>query len=194
VGSTTTNSGIHPLDKRTRMIFKFFAIASLVVMAIVLGYALISSLTQNITIVGENFVDVEFPPPSISPIYLKPITYLYVASLVFIYTTLELYRERIRNLPDWVVSVSRFFAFMVMVVFFFELAYNLVFWGGEIAAQAVLGHLNPDVIVNPFPELTHPWNVVFASKLWTVFLLAGAYVYYFLGKVQSSKGVVGSVS
>jgi hypothetical protein len=175
------------MDKTTRKIFKIFAIASFVVMAIVLGYAVISSLTQNITIVGQNFVDVEFPPPSISPIYLKPITYLYISSLVFVYTMLELNKEKIRRLPDWVINVSRFFAFLVMVVFFFELAYNLVFWGGEIAAQAVLGHLNPDIIVNPFPELTHPWNVVFASKLWTVFLIAGAYVFYFLGKIQSSK-------
>jgi hypothetical protein len=156
-------------------------------MVAVIAYAVKSSLSQSISIVGENLVDIEFPNPNTSPIYLKPITYLYIASLIFMYTELELNKERIKRLPDWAISSSKFIAFLIAVTFFFELAYNLVYWSGELAAQAVLGHLNPDAIVNYFPEAAHPWNVVFASKLWTVFLITGVYVFYYLSKIQDSR-------
>lgn len=169
------------------MIFRILAYLSVAIILIVVGYALYSILTQGLGIIGQNLVTVEFPPPSVSPLYMKPITYLYFASLVLLYTGLELNRERIKRTPSHIISLSKFFCFFVAVVFFFELAYNLVFWGGEIAAGAVLGHLDPDTILNPFPELQHPVNVVFAAKLFTVFLISGVYGFYFLTGIEKSK-------
>jgi hypothetical protein len=174
-------------DPRTRKLFLFFAYFSVAIIFIVVAYTIYSIATQGLGIIGQSLVNVEFPPPSLFPVYLKPITYLYFACLVLLYTGLELNKERISRWPPLAINLSKFFCFFVAIVFFFELAYNLVFWGGEIGAGAILGHLNPDDIANPFPELQHPVNVVFAAKLCAVFLIAGIYGYYFLANIDKSK-------
>lgn len=173
------------LDVITKRIYQVLAYGSFAVIVAVLGYAAFSIITQDPSVVGATLVNVEFPPPSISPIYMKPITYLYFASLVFMYTALELNKERIRKLPDSAISLVKLAAFVLAATFFFELAYNLVFWGGQIAYQSIIGHLNPDAVINSFPNPKTPWNVVFASKLWTVFLITGTYVFYYMTRVES---------
>lgn len=150
----------------------------------VVWYAALSSLTQKLSQVGENLVNIEFPPPSISPVYLKPITYLYIGALLFMYSELELNKDRIRNLPSSVKTLAKFFAFIVAGIFFYELLYNFALWGGDIAAGAILGKLNPDLYANPFPHLTEPWNLVFVTKLWSVFFIAGLYVFWFFNRLE----------
>lgn len=172
---------------KARTFFRVMAYLSFGVIVIILAYAAFSILTQGIGVVGTNLVDVEFPPPTIFPIYAKPITLLYASSLVFMYAELELIRDRVRRLSGGAVQVYKFAAFFVAGIAFFELAYNLVFWSGEVGAQAVLGHLNPDTIANPFPDLRHPINVVFASKVAAAVLIAGVYIFYYLSKIQDSK-------
>ena len=163
------------------------ACASFVVMGAILVYALISLVMEGIGVIGSSLVDVELPNPYISPVYAKPITLLYAAALIFMYTELELIRERVVKLQDGTVHVFRLLAFFAAVVAFFELAYNLIFWGGEIAAESVLGHLNPDTIANYYPDLTHPINLVFATKIAAAVLIAGVYVFYYLTRVQDAK-------
>ena len=170
-----------------RTLFRILAYASFATMVAVLGYAAVSLVAQGVDVIGSNLVDVEFPPPSISPIYAKPITLLYASSLVFMYTELELIRGRVRRIQNGYLHVFKLVAFSVAAIAFFELAYNLIFWSGVLAAQAVLGHLNPDAIANPFPDLKHPINVVFASKIAASVLIAGAYVFHYLSKIQDSK-------
>lgn len=176
-----------PLTGRTRTIFRAVAYSSLAMILVLLVYALYSLLTQGIGVIGSSLVEVELPPPSLSPIYAKPITLLYIGSLLLLYTGLELGRDRVSRLPDGGIQLLKLAAFGVGAVAFFELAYNLVFWTGVLSAQAVLGHLNPDTIANPFPDLTHPINVVFASKTAAAALLGAAYSFYFLSQVQNTK-------
>jgi len=161
------------------------AYLSLAAIVIVLGFAAYSFLTQGIGVVGSSLVEVEFPPPSISPIYAKPITILYASSLVLLYTGLELVGDRVQRLPDGTLHLIKFVAFIMAAVAFYELAYNLIFWSGELAGEAVLGHLNPDTIANPFPDLTHPINVVFATKTAAAVLVAGVYVFYYLSSQRT---------
>jgi len=69
------------------------------IVLLVLWYAALSSLTEKLSTVGSNLVNVEFPPPSIFPLYLKPITWLYIGSLMLLYSEMELNKERIRRFP-----------------------------------------------------------------------------------------------
>lgn len=179
--------GDYTLSGKTKTFFRVVSYGSLAVIVAILVYALVSLLTQGIGVVGSSLVEVEVPPPSIFPIYAKPITLLYFFSLTFMYTELELVRDRALKLPDGAVHFFKFVAFAAAAVAFFELAYNLIFWSGVLAAQAVLGHLSPDTIANPFPDLKHPINVVFASKLAAVVLIAGVYTFYYFSRIQDSR-------
>lgn len=175
------------LDSKSAFIFRILAYGSFGVMVLILAYAGASALTENFAQVGYNLVNIEIPPPSISPLYFKPITILYVSSIIFTYVQLERYKFRIARFPRPVLSLAKFISFMFAAVFFYELCYNFVFWGGEIAAGAIRGTLSPDVIAqisNPFPDLTKPWNVVFATKLWSILFIAGLYTFYFLRRLE----------
>ena len=179
--------GAYPIRGKAKTFFRVMAAGSLAIIVAILGYATYSLLTQGIGVVGSSLVDVEFPPPSLFPVYAKPITLLYVCCLVFMYSELELVRDRAVKLQDGTIHVLRFLSFAVGAVAVFELAYNLIFWGGVLAAQAVLGHLSPDTIANPFPDLTHPINAVFATKVAAAVMIAAVYAFYYLTRVQDSK-------
>src|ERR1700731_455258 len=43
---------------------------------VITSYGIAATLTGHISVVGATLVDFEFPPPSVSPIYAKPISYL----------------------------------------------------------------------------------------------------------------------
>jgi hypothetical protein len=137
--------------------------------------------------VGADLVNVEVPPPSLSPIFFKPITIFYIAAALLLYSGLELNKERIGSLSLTKRTAIKAFAFIVAVIFVFEVGYNFVYWSGQIAAESVKGSLNPDLISNPFPSLTYPINVVFASRLFVFFTIAGVYVFYFMSKLERSK-------
>jgi hypothetical protein len=153
----------------------------------VIWYAVITSLTQKLSVVGSNLVNVEWPPSSVSRLYLQPMTYLFIASLAFVFSMLELNKDRIKLLPQSVRTLSKLLAFLVAVTFFYEILYNFVLWSGEIAAGAVQGNLKPDYLVNPFPALVVPWNLVFATKLLTVLTVAGVYVFWFFDRLEDRK-------
>lgn len=174
-------------EERSRSALRVIAAVSLSVIILILIYAAVSSLTQSAEAIGANLVNVEFPPPSISPLYLKPITILYIAAGLLLYSSLELGKERIRSLSAPVKTLIKAFSFIVAVVFIFEVYYNFVYWSGQIAAESIRGTLNPDLIVNPFPSLTYEINVVFASRLMTLFTIAGVYALYFMTKLDGEK-------
>jgi hypothetical protein len=178
---------VYALTGRVRTFFRVVAFLSFAVTVFILAYWLVTVVTQGVGVIGSSLVDQEIPPPSLFPIYAKPVTLLYAASLTFMYTELEVIRERALRLANGTLQVFKLLAFFGAAIAFFELAYNFIFWGGELAAQAVLGHLSPDTIANPFPDLLHPINVVFATKIAAVALIAGVYSFYYISKIQDWK-------
>ena len=176
--------GAYPIAGKTRAFFILVAYISLAMIVAIMAYALYSFVTDGIGIIGSSLVQVEFPPWTFIPVHAKPITLLYAASLVLLYTTLELSWERTRKFSTGTLHLLKLAAFGVGSVAFFELVYNAVFWGSIIAAQAILGHLNPDTVANPFPDLPHPINSVFASKVSAATLIGSIYVYHYFTKVQ----------
>ncbi len=174
-------------EERSRSVHRVIAAVSLSVIVLIVIYAVVASLTQGTQVIGSNLVNVEIPPANVSPLYFKPITILYIAAALLLYSGLELGKVRIRVLSGPVKTFIKAFSFIVAVVFFFELCYNFVFWSGQIAAESIRGTLNPDLIVNPFPSLVYQINVVFAARLFTIFFIAGLYVFYFMTKLEAGK-------
>jgi len=104
-----------------------------------------------------------------------------------LFSGLEVGKEQLRSFSSAKKTFIRAFAFIVAVVFVFEVGYNFAFWSGQIAAESIRGTLNPDLIANPFPSLVYQFNIVFASKLTTLFMISGIYVFYFMGKLDAEK-------
>jgi hypothetical protein len=174
-------------DEQSRSVLRIIGYVSLIVLIAILVYAILDSLTHPPGVVGLDLVSIEFPPSSISPIYFKPITILYIAAALLLYAGLELNKERVRSLSVPVKTTIRVFSFIAAVVFIFEVGYNFAYWSGQIAAESIRGTLNPDLISNPFPNLTNPINVVFASRLFAFFTIAGIYVFYFMTKLEGAE-------
>jgi hypothetical protein len=179
-------------DERSRSVLRVVALVSLVVLTVILIYALLDSLTHPPEVVGSDLVNIEIPSPSVSPIYFKPITIFYIAAGLLLYSGMELNRDRFRALSQAKKTMIKAFAFIVAVVCVYEVGYNFVYWAGQIAAESIKGSLNPDLISNPFPNLTNPVNVVFATRLFVFFTIAGAYVFYFMTKLPGRTNGDGS--
>ena len=76
-------------------LLRIVAYVSFGIIAVVVVFAILSSLTQRLDIVGYNLVNVEWPPSNLFPLYLKPITWLYMGALAFMYSELELNKDKI---------------------------------------------------------------------------------------------------
>jgi hypothetical protein len=172
---------------RSRSILRVIATVSLGVIIAILVYAAVGSLTQGTGVIGASLVNVEIPPPGISPVYFKPITILYIAGGLLLYSGLEIGKARLKLLSGPKKTFIKAFSFIVAVVFVYEVCFNFVYWAGQIAADSIRGSLNPDLIANPYPSLVYQFNVVFATKLTTLFMIAGIYTFYFMNRLDGEK-------
>jgi len=156
---------------------------SIVIVTTVYGVAM--SLLQGIEVVGQTFVDVEFPPIHVFPFfYMKPISWLFAAILCLAYCTLELKKEAISRHSHFVKSLAKIIVFMTGTLASYEVLFNFTLWSGLIAADATLGHLNPDLMINPFPNPKIPWNIVFATKIYLATTIVSLYSFIFLNNLD----------
>ncbi len=169
----------------SRRLYKILALFSLIITVVTVSYGVIMSVFNGVEIVGQTFVDVEFPPIHVFPIfYMKPITWLNFAIIVLTYSTLELYKERIAALSEFKIKVIKTLSFLMAALSVYEVLFNFTLWSGLIAADAILGKLNPDVIINPFPNPKIPWNIVFTTKLYLAATILSTYIFYFVSKFE----------
>ncbi len=171
--------------EKSRSILRVVGLFSLIVVMITTFYGVVMSIIQDVDVVGQTFVNVEFPPIHIFPFfYMKPISWLFIAIVSLVYCTLELGKERIKAMPASWKELIRLIAFSLGAMALYEVLFNFTLWGGLIGADAILGPLNPDIIVNPFPNPLIPWSIVFATKMYLVLTIVTFYGFYFITKLN----------
>ena len=148
------------------------------------SYGIVAEITGHIDIVGVTLVDVEFPSPSIFPIYAKPVSYLMIATLALTFSGFELAKPHMERFTKSQISFIKLLAFVGIALAAYEVFYNFAIWTAEIATNSLLGSLNPDVIINQFPNPKTPWNLVFATKLSTTVLAVTLYVFYVIRQIE----------
>ena len=153
---------------------------------VISSYGIVAELTGHINIVGAVLVDFEFPPPSISPIYAKPVSYLMIAALALTFSGFELAKPHMAKFTKSQMSFIKLIAFVGIALAAYEVFYNFAIWTAEIATNSLLGVLNPDVLLNQFPNPKTPWNLVFATKLSTTVLAVTIYVFYIVRQIEKS--------
>ncbi|MDG7000844.1 MAG: hypothetical protein JRN15_17255 [Nitrososphaerota archaeon] len=172
------------LDKHIA-IHRAVVLISLSVILIISAYGVVATVLGHINVVGETLVDVEIPPPQIFPLYAKPVSFLMGAALALTYSGFELAKPRMLGFTKTQISFLKLIAFVGMALAAYEVFYNFAIWTAQIATNSLLGSLNPDVLINQFPNPKTPWNLVFATKLTTTLLAIGLYTFYVVRQVES---------
>jgi len=173
-------------EEKIRTFFKLISLISLVVIISTSIYGILGTLIQGGNVVGEVLVTLEVPPIEVFPLfYSKPITWLSAAILALYFSSLELGKDMVMQWRKFHRDILKFFAFFVCAMATYEVLFNFTLWGGLIASDSILGELNVDLIKNTFPNPETPWNIVFATKLFTVLTIISAYSFYYLQRIES---------
>jgi hypothetical protein len=135
-------------------------------------------------VVGENLILVEI---HILPgFYLKPMTlftYSFFLAFAFgLYTPNTL--RRAKKLRPEVRRFIYIIACFLVMASGFEIIYHIVLWSAALAYQ---GLLNPDIIVNPWPQNRFPINVVFAAKLVVMIFSISIFVIDYLNRIEKTQ-------
>ena len=173
-------------EEKIRTFFKLISLVSLVIIISTSIYGVLGTLIQGGNVVGEVLVTLEVPPIELFPLfYSKPITWLSAAILALFFSSLELGKDTVMQWKKFHRDILKFFAFFVCAMATYEVLFNFTLWGGLIASDSILGELNVDLIKNTFPNPETPWNIVFATKLFTVLTIISAYSFYYLQRIES---------
>ncbi len=156
---------------------------SLFVIVAVGSYGIIATMVLGGEVVGSVLVNVEFPSMEMSPFFfMKPITWFYISVVTFFYSWLELGKDWLGRRSRVLINFTKFLAVLMAAVSLYEIVFTISLWSGLMASDSVLGKLNPDIIINPFPNSKTPWNLVFASKTWTLIIFVSVYYLYSLSR------------
>ena len=170
-------------EEKVTKLYRAVAYVSMFIIILTTSYGIIATIFSGVEVVGETFVNVEFPPIHIFPFfYMKPITWLFSSILLFAFSGLELSKTRVGLLSPFTISLIKIAVFAVTSLSLYEVLFNFTLWSGLIATDSLLGKLNPDLIINPFPNPEIPWNIVFATKLYLAATIVGIYLFYFISK------------
>jgi len=173
-------------EEKIRTFFRLILLVSSVIIISTSIYGILGTLIQGSNVVGEILVTLEVPPIDVFPLfYSKPITWLSAAILALYFSSLELGKDRIIKWQKNRINILKFFVFFIGAMAAYEVLFNFTLWSGLIARDAILGELEVDIIKNTFPNPETPWNIVFATKLFTVLTIISIYSFYYLERIQS---------
>jgi hypothetical protein len=152
-----------------------------------IGYYGILVIGNPPSVIGQQFVLTEFPPPSISPwFFAKPITWFSYASFLYWAFGLEAQKKHFLRFSEG----TRRFMFVITAVIafgaFYEIFFNFMLWSAlEVLANncGAIG-CNPDLLFNSFPSLRNPLSLTFATKVVTLVFALSIYSLYFLHRVD----------
>jgi len=178
-------------ETKFRTFYWTIGLFSLALVLVLLTYAGLEFFLHKSEGVGDSLVHIEnkpfeFPEPEYFPIYAKPVTWLYVGIVLCWFSVLELNRSRLMQYSTFRLSVFRLITFVIFCIAAYEVLYNFSIWSALMAYQATTGNIIPDILVNKSPNPETPWNLVFATKLFTALAAISAYTLWYLHKIEQS--------
>jgi cytochrome c biogenesis protein CcdA len=166
------------------LILSFLAIAAILIFYIVTPNP--SHIIGNQLVNNPNGGPEEFPPPSVSPLYAKPVTYLFAAGIVFGYCIFSLGQGIINeSFPRSLRALILIISVLLLAMGAYEVFFNFTLWSALIARNP---NMDPDTAVNMWPINSIQINLAYATKmsiLWTI--VAFFSVMTFKNSLESSK-------
>lgn len=178
-------------ETKFRVVYLAIGLLTLALVVALLTYAGLEFFLHRSEGVGDSLVHIqnkpfEFPEPEYFPIYAKPVTWLYVGMVLCWFSVLELNRSRLLKYSVFRLSIFRMVAFLVLSISVYEVFYNFSIWSALMAYQATTGNIIPDILVNKSPNPETPWNLVFATKLFTALAAISAYTLWYLYRIEQA--------
>lgn len=168
-----------------KLIFEVIVLTCTGIVLSLTSYSIVASVMGHIDIVGANLVDVQIPAQGI--VSVKPISILMAAGLALTFSGLELARPTMLKFSNTTYSYLKLIIFAGTALCAYEVFYNFAIWIAQLSTASLVGVLNPDIVVNPFPNPQTPWNLVFATKLTTMILAVGLYAFYYIRTLEKEK-------
>lgn len=172
--NTLRSSILTPHQPQTtgeRRVVQSLLIVSLIVILVILIFYVTAPNPSNV--IGNQLVNnanggpEEFPPPSISPLYAKPVTYLFAAGIVFGYCVFSLGQGIInRRFPQSLRALILIISILLLGMGVYEVFFNFSLWSAIMVNQP-----NPDIAVNMWPVNSYKVNLSYATKmslLWAI--------------------------
>jgi hypothetical protein len=173
-------------EESTVLMYRLVAWVSGITILVVIVYGLVSALlgSGGVLNIGLTLVDVEWP----FPYFAKPVTYLSISSVAFFYSSLRLWENKIAKWSHLRLSALRLFAIIVAFASAYEVLFNFMLWGAIYSVQVLTEHIrNPDIVTSPSPV---PWNLVFATKMFSALFVISGYAAYHLRRVNHKKNII----
>lgn len=173
-------------DAKTRLMYKVVCGSSGLVIATTLAYGIGTSAlyaSGSIPVIGQNMVNVSFP----LPYFAQPVDYLSVASVVFFYTAIRIWQNKVAQWSHLELASLQLVAIVVAFASAYEVMYNFMLWEAYFSVQVLYNiAANPINLSSPGPT---PWNLVFAVKVFMSLFVISGYTVYFLRKVHQVRGL-----
>jgi hypothetical protein len=154
----------------------------------IIAYALLDSYYKGDGIIGQTLVDSEFPPTSVSPFYLKPITWLMILIIISWYFFLELVKNRLTLLSSKSASLFSVAFLIITILSFYEVLYNFMIWA-VLLVSAGSSAFDPDKVVNAFPSDKYKVNLVVATKIGVTIFGSAVYGFYVLREARKGNHI-----
>lgn len=169
-------------DGRELLVYKVVALISGIVMVLSFGYGVYEMFLEYITtgsfVIGAAMVSIEFP----YKYFAKPVTYFAVSLVVFWYSIMHIVHKKIISLSKEVKALLSIIALGIAYVSGYELLYNFMVWDAIVVTQMFKGNVNIDQATIGYPDPNLPWNLVFATKLFSALFVIALYTFYYLTK------------
>jgi len=131
------------------------------------------------SVYGEQFILDEYSP--ILFIQFKPMTLIFIFGFLFYAFLIQHLEVRIASLSRDIRVFLFAVSFLVVAGSLYELFFNFTLWG---ALMSTTGAVNPDILVNRFPNPRTAVSIVYASKLVALIFAVSAYSMYFLHRLD----------
>jgi cytochrome c biogenesis protein CcdA len=155
-----------------RIVEILFVLSLIAIVTILIFYFITpnpSHIIGNQLVNNPNGGPEEFPSPSISPLYAKPITYLFAAGIVFGYCFFALGRRMIEEkIPRSLQTLLLIISVLLFGVGIYEVFFNFTLWSAVMARNP---NVDPDTAVNMWPINSLQINLAYATKmslLWAI--------------------------
>lgn len=168
-------------ERRIKQLYKIGAWVSGLIIIAVFVYGLVRTASGGTVPFGANLADRDFP----FPFFAKPVSYLALSSVAFIYCGLRLYQSRLAKWSPFKKAALRLFLFVLAFGSAYEVLFNFMYWGSLYVIEAIEnGVVNPDLISSLFPW---SWSLLSATKMYSALFMMSAYTIYFMRRMEEGK-------
>jgi hypothetical protein len=169
-------------EAHTRLMYKIVFSASAITILTTLLYGTLSSAlgTGGVVGFGPSLVNASFP----SPYFAEPVSYLAVACVTLFYTGLRLWQNKVAQWSHLKLATLQLLALVLAFVSAYEVLFNFMAWGSYFTVQLMHGSI-ANVLTS---QVSTPWNLVFATKMFAALFLISGYTVYFLRRVHEVRG------